>query len=232
MNSSYDLIYANDKVITFSGRYDKDKPNDIKNTDNLVFDRMLSTIIEEFINNNVINSVQYDSLIKDDCYRTFVESASGKRIIIDRNLSDDDLFLIMKKYFHDRETVLNNSLYDRVEFIPGQVSSSKYSIENDSLKLYLATKGNYNSFEEFDLVFIKNIIDKFFENQIIFIRSIVEGSVLSFCLVSEESDMVIKLTNMVNYNNIIYSMIKNHNNSINNNINKKYLKKGDEYNGK
>ena len=78
---------------------------------------------------------------------------------------------------------------------------NKYNIENNSLKLYLATKDNYNSFEEYDFIFIKDLIDKFFANQIISIRSIVEGSVLSFCLVSEESDMVIKLTNMVNYNN-------------------------------
>ena len=69
--------------------------------------------------------------------------------------------------------------------------------------------------------------DELFYGEIVSIRGMEDKNMLTFYLGSDNSDLKIKLTNMANYNSLIYALISNHNIEVNENINRKLKKEGE-----
>ena len=190
---------------------------------NEVYDKIISLSINEFINNGCIGGVAYGIAIKEGLKRNVIEMIDNKRMIIDKELSYEDLNSILNKYYEDRFNYVRNGSYKMIELIPGSVSSSKYQIDGDILKIYLSLKSN-NEFEKDELCFIEILIDMIFAGEKISHKSRVDGSIMGFHLVGENSDFSIKLTDMANYNKVFYSLVNSHNIEVNENKYRKLKK--------
>lgn len=219
------FIYISNSSISFDHRnVDTNESELFRNLNN---DEIISLIINRFINNGSIGGVAYGIAIKEGIQRNVIEMIDGKRMIIDKELSISDLNNILNKYQEDRINTINNGSYNMIELIPGNIYSSKYQIVGDRLKIYLSRKLKNNEFEETEFYFLKDLIDELFYGEIVSIRGMEDKNMLTFYLGSDNSDHKIKLTNMANYNSLIYALISNHNIEVNENINRKLKKEGE-----
>lgn len=219
------FIYISNSSISFDHRnVDTNESELFRDLNN---DEIISLIINRFINNGSIGGVAYGIAIKEGIQRNVIEMIDGKRMIIDKELSISDLNNILNKYQEDRINTINNGSYNMIELIPGNVYSSKYQIVGDRLKIYLSRKLKNNGFEETEFYFLKDLIDELFYGEVVSIRGMLDNNMLTFYLGSDNSDLKIKLTNMANYNSLIYALISNHNIEVNENINRKLKKEGE-----
>ena len=219
------FIYVSNSSISFDHR--NVDTNESELFRDLNYDEIVSLIINRFINNGSIGGVAYGIAIKEGIQRNVIEMIDGKRMIIDKELSISDLNNILNKYQEDRINTINNGSYNMIELIPGNIYSSKYQIVGDRLKIYLSRKLKNNEFEETEFYFLKDLIDELFYGEIVSIRGMEDKNMLTFYLGSDNSDLKIKLTNMANYNSLIYALISNHNIEVNENINRKLKKEGE-----
>ncbi|MBQ7790310.1 MAG: hypothetical protein IJ399_03515 [Bacilli bacterium] len=219
------FIYISNSSISFDRR--NVDTNESELFRDLNYDEIVSLIINRFINNGSIGGVAYGIAIKEGIQRNVIEMIDGKRMIIDKELSISDLNNILNKYQEDRINTINNGSYNMIELIPGNIYSSKYQIVGDRLKIYLSRKLKNNEFEETEFYFLKDLIDELFYGEIVSIRGMEDKNMLTFYLGSDNSDLKIKLTNMANYNSLIYALISNHNIEVNENINRKLKKEGE-----
>ncbi len=219
------FIYISNSSISFDHRnVDTNESELFRDLNN---DEIVSLIINRFINNGSIGGVAYGIAIKEGIQRNVIEMIDGKRMIIDKELSISDLNNILNKYQEDRINTINNGSYNMIELIPGNIYSSKYQIVGDRLKIYLSRKLKNNEFEETEFYFLKDLIDELFYGEIVSIRGMEDKNMLTFYLGNDNSDHKIKLTNMANYNSLIYALISNHNIELNENINRKLKKEGE-----
>lgn len=191
-------------------------------SNNETYDDIISLSIDEFINNGCVGGVAYGIAIKEGIQRNVIEMIDNKRMIIDKELSISDLNNILNKYINDRNNLINNGSYKMIELIPGNICSSKYKLDGDRLKIYLSLKPNNLEFDDYEISFIKYLIDTLFEGQIIYHRSRLDNNVMRFHLVGDNDNLCIKLTHMANFNLLFMALINNHNINIRENMNRKY----------
>ena len=216
-NNSYASIIINDDKITVRGTSDIALNNNaefVRELKNSPKEKQIDMLIEYFILHNSVGGMIYGCPMGGQGKNTVV-STDNKTLIINEEISKENSEKIMKKYLSDRNNCLQNSKHKKYILSAKYYNSTMYEETFDSIEFSLAAKKEHDIYES-EIIFIKKMLETLFKDVEVGINSGYininnEERFDGYYIESQDSDVRVKLENIVHYNHILVPLIYNHN---------------------
>lgn len=232
-NNSYASIIVNDGKITVRGTSNNSlniNHEFVRELKNASKEKQIDMLIEYFILHNSVGGMIYGCPMGGQGKNTVV-STDNKTLIINEEISKENSEKIVQKYLSDRNNCLENTNHKKFILSARYYNSTMYEETFDSVEFSVSAKKEYEIYES-EIAFIKKMLETLFKDVEIGINSGYvkingEDRFDGFYIESKDSDIRIKLENIVHYNHIIVPLIYNHNCEV-----RKNRKEEDVYNSK
>ena len=185
-------------------------------------------IIKHFLKTNSVGGIIYGSgnINSSKCV---ILSEDNKALIFETQISENNLRMIIDAYTENRTNTLKNKPHRKYTISSNTPGVTSVSSELDTLEFSLMRDIDEREIDKNEIKFLEELVESLFENEIIsydFDKEIINGEekFKGWYLVSEDSNAKIKLDNLCFYNDILTTIIFNHNCSVKQKREKEYNK--------
>lgn len=217
LNNSYSTIIVDNDKIKVSGtsqislNTNNELVNELKKSSK---QKQIELLIDYFLGHNSVGGMIYGRPIGGQGSNTVI-STDNKRLIISEDITKENSEKITQKYLKDRQSCLENTTHENFILSAKYYNSTMYEERFNSTEFSLAAKSEDEVYES-EILFIKNMLETVFKDVEVGINS---GFILikdeerfdGFYIESKDSNSRIKLENLNHYNQVLVSLIYNHN---------------------
>ena len=217
-NNSYNKIIINRDKISFLDGSEQITLCDVELTEELktmTKEDQISALINYFVANNSVGGIIYGH--KAGASETnIIISENNKALIIEGEISILDSEIVYASYNQNRLNALHNKPHKNYTISSKFQGVTSYNSENDTLEFALAHRNEKLDLDQREIEFLKELVETLFPGEKIsydYARDYQDGEEIfkGWYLVSEDSNMKVKLENFVFYNDILTAIIYNHN---------------------
>lgn len=216
-NNSYASIIVNNEKITVRGTSEialNSNQEFVKELKTATKERQIDMLIEYFILHNSVGGMIYGRPMGGQGTNTVV-STDNKTLIIDEDISKENSEKIIQKYLSDRNNCLKNTKHKKFILSAKYYNSTMYEETFDTTEFSLAAKKEHDIYAS-EIEFIKKLLSTLFKDVEIginsgFIKINGEERFDGYYIESKDSDIKVKLENIIQYNHILVPLIYNHN---------------------
>lgn len=217
-NNSFSKIIINRDTITFLDGTEQVTICDITLAEELKTmskEDQISALINYFIDSNSVGGIIYGHKAGAGDTNIII-SNDDKALIIEGEISLLDSEKIYASYNKNRHDALHNQPHTKYTISSKFEGVTSFSSEEDTLEFALSHRSERLDLDPREEEFLKEVVETLFEGERItydYDRDYVNGQEVfkGWYLVSEDSNIKIKLENLVFYNDILTAIIYNHN---------------------
>lgn len=217
-NNSYNKIIINKDTVTFLEGSEQITICDVELAEELktmTKEEQISALINYFIASNSVGGIIYGHKAGASDTNIII-SEDNKALIIEGEISLLDSEKVYASYNQNRLNALHNRPHANYTISSKFDSVTQFHSEDDTLEFALSHKKDQLELDLREIEFLKELVETLFLGERIsydFAKEIKDGNEIfkGWYLVSEDSNMKIKLENLVFYNDILTAIIFNHN---------------------